>query len=155
MEGLDRKRHEIRHDSISDCLLHLSVLYVYQLIIFNPNRTIYLCAQPSGNFMYIYAYTLLIFTHYYTCRVPLFCLTEKGGTRLLAVVNCVAPIFQGKDHSGPSPTWLSWGRLMHLPSVSPTDPDLTFRLRNAGWEQTIGWSYLQLQLHPWACPNFS
>ncbi len=37
LEGLDKKRHEIRHDFISDCLLHLSVLYVYQLIILNPN----------------------------------------------------------------------------------------------------------------------
>jgi hypothetical protein len=37
LEGLDKKRHEIRHDFISDCLLHLSVLYVYSLIVFNPN----------------------------------------------------------------------------------------------------------------------
>ncbi len=43
LEGLDRKRHRIRHGFILDCLLHLSVFYVFLLVIFNPNRKIYLC----------------------------------------------------------------------------------------------------------------
>ena len=44
-EGLDRKRHEIRHDFISDCILHFSVLYASSLIILNPNRNkyVYMC----------------------------------------------------------------------------------------------------------------
>ncbi len=152
--GLDKKRHEIRHDLILDCLLHLSVLYVSQLTNFNPN------------FMNIYLHSLVVILC--TCtriplfsiytfirsRVPLFRLTEKGGTCLLAMVNRITPILKGQDHSGPSPTWLSWGRLMHFPVVPPTDPDFTVRFRHTCREQTVGWSDLQLQLHPWTCPNF-
>ncbi len=85
--------------------------------------------------MYIYSYTLLQYLHNIIhAGYHYFQLAEKGGTRLLAVVNCIAPILQGKDHSGPSPTWLSWGGLMHLPSIPSADPNLAFRLRNASWE---------------------
>jgi hypothetical protein len=108
-----------------DCLLHLSVLYVYQIIIFNPIRmniylhslVVILCTCTRIPFFSIYTFI--------RGRVPLFCLTEKGGTCLLAMVNRITPILKGQDHSGPSPTWLSWGRLMHFPAVPPTDPDLT------------------------------
>ncbi len=87
-----QERHEIRHDFISDCLLHLSLLYAHLLIILNPNRKIHLCTALWLFYVSVLVYPFSIFTHYYTYRVPLIYLTEKGGTRLLAVINRITPI---------------------------------------------------------------
>jgi hypothetical protein len=53
-----QERHEIRHDFISDCLLHLFVF-----CSFNPNRKIHLFTALWSFYVPVLVYPFSIFTH--------------------------------------------------------------------------------------------
>jgi hypothetical protein len=58
-----QERDEIRHDFISDCLLHLYVFYAHLLIILNPNHRIHLCTALWLFYVSVLVCPSSIFTH--------------------------------------------------------------------------------------------